>query len=981
MPDLGTPEDKIPKDVLAKFTLTFAAAEIPAGRSVLRRYGVKDAEVAVIDNDGVGEYLINEPRLSPEESSLYRRVMADLFFSLKPADEQPDKVRYVIDFMDRYTDHLKEGFPADSKRKILYYIVRDIAGYGALDVPMSDPNVEEVECSGYTSPVTVVHRDFTEYLRLRTNIRFLGEAQLGETVQKLVQKGGKSVTIAYPYSDFILPEGHRGAVTYSNEISLPGSTFDIRKFPADPLTITMLIRSGTMTSLMAAYEWMIQEQKAFTLITGAVSSGKTTMLNALLSTLHPAAKIFTVEDSVTGDSEILVSEDGVVRKVKIGPYVDAALSRESMRTMFGHELARPERVRVLTADRAGRVSWGTCTALIRHRVKKDFVRVTTKSGRSIEVTADHSLFTLGESGDVVEFSGKDISEGTYILTPNLVPVDGVDHTFKLVELSEFSDYLFKTAPAVDGGQLRVHATHSPLSIPATIQLNDDLAFLSGLWVADGFYGERSVGFSAGGKGIEVRIRGIARSLGVNVSRHTDGVSLLINSKPLRTLFTRTLQLNGDDYNRHVPRIFFGATDAIVASFLRGYFTGDGNVSRSEIYAESASMQLLLDLQTLLLRFGIVLTVGHKRKVGSLGGVGTYKAAIRGRNQIALFKERIGFEQPEQMQKIKRGVKRSSYALDPIPIPGPLAEELKNGKKTGMNRRVRNCVYQAIRRGVVARQTVLDLGEDNPEFKATRLYALAKSDFGFDRVVAIERSRREENVYDLSVPETGTFVANNIVCHNTPEMRVGHQNWVRMMTRSAYTLGAREMGLMELVKAALRYRPDYLIVGEVRGEEVQSLVQAAAVGHGALTTIHAESPQAAMVRMRSPPLSVGESFLLLIWSFVQMGRVTLASGKEARRVLSITELVPDAEGGFDLLPVFTRDAAADSYSPTKPEEVVKKSERLKSVMELRGVSERRLLSDLKERTAILDEMVEGGVFKYKDVASRFLAYYKNGRKEQ
>ncbi|MDG6925924.1 MAG: Flp pilus assembly complex ATPase component TadA [Nitrososphaerota archaeon] len=566
---------------------------------------------------------------------------------------------------------------------------------------------------------------------------------------------------------------------------------------------------------------------------GGVFLHNTTTLNALSMFIPPDQKIVSVEDSVVGDSEILVSEAGTIRKVRIGPYVDAALQNGSSLSPMGHELSKPDNVKVLTADSSGRVMWSDCTALIRHKVHKDFVKVRTRTGRTVEVTADHSLFSLDEAGELSNVSGRDISVGTFLVVPRSLPAGTGNTTFDLSTLPEFSRYTIKRASGGPEGQssqqLRVHALHSRLSIPALVELDQDVAFLAGLWIADGFYGRRTVGFSAGAKDVESRLLSTTKSLGLNLTRHSDGVSLLVHSLPLKTFFETTLKLTGDDYSRHVPDVFFGAPDDVVSAFLRGYFTRDGNVSASEVYTESASMQLLKDIQTLLLRFGIILSIGSKRKIGSLGGWGTFRASIVGSAQVSSFARKVGFEQSSQMKKLFKRAKSSKYYLDPVPLNDLLVSEVQESKSRVGASKIADALRQRLNKGVdrrvVSRKTLLDLADVDPRFRGSKAYALATSGFFFDRVVSVERSRREEMVYDLSVPETGRFIANNILCHNTPELNLSHKNWIQSVSRGGGVAG--EITLFDLLRAALRQRPDIIIVGEVRGVEAFTLFQAIA----------------------------------------------------------------------------------------------------------------------------------------------------------
>jgi flagellar protein FlaI len=166
-----------------------------------------------------------------------------------------------------------------------------------IDILVKDKDVEEISCEAYGRPVAVIHRKYSEYDWLDTNIVYRSEDQLRSFVQKLAHKAGKSVTVAVPYLDAIMREGHRLALTLGDEITLPGSSFSIRKFPEEPLSIGHLLKFGTLSLLMAAYYWLLAEYRGFVIVVGPMSSGKTTMLNALATMISPNVKIDTIEDT------------------------------------------------------------------------------------------------------------------------------------------------------------------------------------------------------------------------------------------------------------------------------------------------------------------------------------------------------------------------------------------------------------------------------------------------------------------------------------------------------------------------------------------------------------------------------------------------------------------------------------------------------------------------------------------------------------
>ncbi|HIE14148.1 TPA: type II secretion system protein E [Candidatus Bathyarchaeota archaeon] len=265
---------------------------------VLDRYTIDQATVFIVENEGVGYYIICEPKLSQEEKAVYSLLMENLYYSLKPVSKVEDPLRYVESFIWEAAEDLgllnriQESF-----QKYKYYISRDAFGYGPIHVPMRDPDVEEVSLTSYMTPVTVIHRRYTEYDWLETNIRFGSEDELRTFIQRIAQRAGKSVTVAVPFTDAMTREGHRIAVTFGSEVTLPGSTLAIRKFPEDPYTMAHLLKFGTLTPLMASYLWLLVEFRGFIMVLGPTGSGKTTLANCLLTLVNPALKIASIEDT------------------------------------------------------------------------------------------------------------------------------------------------------------------------------------------------------------------------------------------------------------------------------------------------------------------------------------------------------------------------------------------------------------------------------------------------------------------------------------------------------------------------------------------------------------------------------------------------------------------------------------------------------------------------------------------------------------
>jgi len=176
----------------------------------------------------------------------------------------------------------------------MYYITRDFLGYGKIDPLMKDHLIEDISADGVNIPLYVWHR---EYESLPTNLIFNDVEELDSFVVRLAYLSGKNISLAMPILDASLPDGSRIQMTYGNEITRRGSTFTIRRFRVDPLTISDLISFGTISSDMAAYFWYAIENRASVLIAGGMAAGKTTVLNCLSMFIKPGLKIVSVEDT------------------------------------------------------------------------------------------------------------------------------------------------------------------------------------------------------------------------------------------------------------------------------------------------------------------------------------------------------------------------------------------------------------------------------------------------------------------------------------------------------------------------------------------------------------------------------------------------------------------------------------------------------------------------------------------------------------
>jgi len=305
---------------------------------ILDRYVIREkfAEVIVASPPGrVVEpiYYCVEAPLTPQEVNALEKVKDILTKELDfPKIGEEEEVKKVViettrKILNKYRRALGLGtLTEEVYEKFIYYIERDMMGFGPLNIIMEDYRVEDVSCDGLGIPIYVWHRD---YESMPTNVVFTDREALDDFIIHLAHKAGKHISSAFPIVDAMIYGKHRLAATFREEISPRGSTFTIRKFRERPFSITELLMANVLNSEMAAYFWLLLEHKASVMILGATGSGKTTLLNALTTFIRPRMKIVTCEET----AEINIPRENWVRFVTRESYGLGATERGQV-TLF-----------------------------------------------------------------------------------------------------------------------------------------------------------------------------------------------------------------------------------------------------------------------------------------------------------------------------------------------------------------------------------------------------------------------------------------------------------------------------------------------------------------------------------------------------------------------------------------------------------------------------------------------------------------------
>ncbi len=216
----------------------------------------------------------------------------------------------------------------------------------------------------------------------------------------------------------------------------------------------------------------------------------------------------------------------------------------------------------------------------------------------------------------------------------------------------------------------------------------------------------------------------------------------------------------------------------------------------------------------------------------------------------------------------------------------------------------------------------------------------------------------------------------VTVEEVPELSPPVANWTQLQSRESFNFGSGPSGtisLFDLIKVSLRYRPDYVIVGEVRGEEAYVLFQALATGHGGLCTMHADSIDRVVKRLTSPPMNVSDVYIPLMNVAMYIQRVELPSQKEGinfgRRVRTVSEIAE-----YDnYIEVARWDPRKDVFTTWFKDSFI-----LQQISSSSGISMEELLEELDKREQYIHEIVESGVRDQREVAERMLLYYERQR---
>ena len=272
------------------------------------------------DDDGGGSTLWFglEPQLTEEEENIRRELVETLLQEAPtaPSFTTDNEFENILQQMiERYTildsearnlvrrqGRMWELVGMDDKRltvtqtqreRLTYVVIRDLIRNGPLEPLLSDEMLEDIHSVGLKH----IHMDHKVFGMVTSNIRFRERELLSRYLRAMSERIGRPVSDNKPIIDGVLLDGSRINIIFSDDVSMLGPSFTIRKFAEETISVIQLIKWGTMSAQQAAYIWICLEYGMSVLVSGETASGKTTTLNAILPFIDHNVKIYSAEDT------------------------------------------------------------------------------------------------------------------------------------------------------------------------------------------------------------------------------------------------------------------------------------------------------------------------------------------------------------------------------------------------------------------------------------------------------------------------------------------------------------------------------------------------------------------------------------------------------------------------------------------------------------------------------------------------------------
>jgi len=267
--------------------------------------------------------------------------------------------------------------------------------------------------------------------------------------------------------------------------------------------------------------------------------------------------------------------------------------------------------------------------------------------------------------------------------------------------------------------------------------------------------------------------------------------------------------------------------------------------------------------------------------------------------------------------------------------------------------------------------LIAFGSVSPQIVAYLWLAL---EYGMNVFVSGETASGKTTILNALLPFVNPY-AKILTAEDTPEVLPPHRVWQRLLTREVGPEESR-VDMFGILKAALHSRPNYIIVGEIRGKEGSVAFQAMQTGHSLMATFHASSVKKLIQRLVGDPINIPATFMDNL-NIAMILQAVYVKGRFLRRCISVEEIegLSEEVQGVITRQVFEWDPVIDQFRFTGMNNSYILEEKIAT--KIGYEDKRKIYDDLEWRTKIIAKMVQLKIFDYFEVVDIIKKYYASG----
>ena len=274
------------------------------------------------------DYAELKSRMHSEVIDLLNRDSAQL------REDGEEKEAFIRSAIESVLNLRGEDIPRVERGRIVTELYNDIVGLGPLDPLLTDPDITEIMVNGPDH----VYVEMRGKIHL-TEVKFRDDAHVMNIINRIVTSVGRRIDESSPMVDARLADGSRVNAIIP-PCALTGPTITIRKFSKNPLTVTDLIRFGSVSPQMVSFLEACVKARLNIVVSGGTGSGKTTLLSVLSDYIPENERIVTIEDA----AELQLRQEHVITLESKPPNVEGT-GAVTIRDLVRNALRmRPDRI-------------------------------------------------------------------------------------------------------------------------------------------------------------------------------------------------------------------------------------------------------------------------------------------------------------------------------------------------------------------------------------------------------------------------------------------------------------------------------------------------------------------------------------------------------------------------------------------------------------------------------------------------------------